>query len=190
MLNLIAGKPNSSPLEMVGLDNRDFFRPWNGNVRSKCYLCLKSWYFPGPAQPFLKNMLFFGLHSWKGLRHTVLYGLAAIVSPFCPIYQYFKAYLLKLSTKDRIFSEREDERVLLPSRIHVLLVPSSHWRTTTMFRHTHSQSTLYRKSDICIPRNKNSAASFPIPTFMYRWVIYIFPGIGLQQNRQTDLGNV
>ncbi len=37
-------------------------------------------------------------------------------------------------------------------------------------------ATLYQKSDLCIPRNGNYAALFPIPMVMYLWVIYILPG--------------
>ncbi len=43
-------------------------------------------------------------------------------------------------------------------------------------------------------QNWNWVASFPIPTFVYLWTIYIFPGwiclIRLQQNRQTNLENI
>jgi hypothetical protein len=37
--------------------------------------------------------------------------------------------------------------------------------------------TLYRKYDLCIPRNETMWASFPISTFMYLLAIYIFPGL-------------
>ncbi len=44
-------------------------------------------------------------------------------------------------------------------------------------------SALNWKSDLYIPRNETVRPSFPIPTFMYLWAIYIFPGSWAYINR-------
>ncbi len=46
---------------------------------------------------------------------------------------------------------------------------------------------LYRKCNLCIPRNETARPLFPIPTFMYQSAIYIFPGLVCLFWRQTEL---
>ncbi len=95
------------------------------------------------------------------LMYLSLYGFGRTCEPILSDFSIFQSILfLTLATKVRMFSEREDERLLLPSRIHVLLVPSSHWRTTTMFRHTHSLSLDQSQSSTVIRIDQSHVPCF------------------------------
>ncbi len=58
-----------------------------------------------------------------------------------------------------------------------------------------SATTLQQKNPLMYSFSGKSAASATISTFMYLWAIYVVPGLVyntyfLQQNRQTDCGNI